>query len=170
MVHLCSGSYCCSVLQSSLPAWHVKPFIQPKLLFFSSHSLHCFQLEDSPFCKQFHAFWPLHLLFTVGITYLHHSCRHLHREAFPFLLSSARSCSTLDSCSFCIPIFLEEVVTVQFLKTEVQLINNAVLITALQQSDSVIHTHTLSLSFLFKIFFSIMVYHGILNIILCAIQ
>ena len=41
------------------------------------------------------------------------------------------------------------------------------LISAIRQSDSVIHTHT-HISF-FK-FFSIMVYPGILNIVPCAIQ
>ena len=53
-----------------------------------------------------------------------------------------------------------------FLKIEVQLIYNVVLITAIQQSDSVIHIYTV----FFKIFFSIMVYHRILNIVPCAIQ
>ena len=47
--------------------------------------------------------------------------------------------------------------------TEVQLIYNVVLISAVQQSDSVIWT-------LFFIFFSIMVDHRILNIVPCAIQ
>ena len=42
---------------------------------------------------------------------------------------------------------------------EVYLIYNVVLISALQQSDSVIH--------IFLIFFSIMVNHRILNIVLC---
>ena len=42
---------------------------------------------------------------------------------------------------------------------EVYLIYNVVLISALQQSDSVIH--------FFLIFFSIMVNHRILNIVLC---
>ena len=42
--------------------------------------------------------------------------------------------------------------------TEVQLIYNVVLITAVQQSDSVIHIHSF-----FKIFFSIIVQHRILN-------
>ena len=48
---------------------------------------------------------------------------------------------------------------------------NVVLISAIRQSDSVIHTHTHThthISF-FK-FFSIMVYPGILNIVPCAIQ
>ena len=48
--------------------------------------------------------------------------------------------------------------------TEVQLIYNAVLITAVQQSDLVIHTCML------LHFFSIMVYHKILNIAPCGIQ
>ena len=46
---------------------------------------------------------------------------------------------------------------------EVKLIYNVVLISAVQQSDSVIHIS-------FFIFFSIMVYHKILNIVPCAIQ
>ena len=46
---------------------------------------------------------------------------------------------------------------------EVKLIYNVVLISAVQQSDSVIHTS-------FFIFFSIMVYHKVLNIVPCAIQ
>ena len=41
-----------------------------------------------------------------------------------------------------------------------------VLISAVQQSASVIHIYT----FFFFIFFSIMVYHKILNIVLCAVQ
>ena len=48
---------------------------------------------------------------------------------------------------------------------EVQLIYNVVLISAVQQSDSVIHIYT----FFFKILLSIMVYHSILNIVPCAI-
>ena len=47
---------------------------------------------------------------------------------------------------------------------EVQLIYNVVLISAVQQSDSVIHIYTF-----FFIFFSIMVYHRILNIVPCVI-
>ena len=47
---------------------------------------------------------------------------------------------------------------------EVQLIHNAVLISALQKSDSVIHIDTF-----FFILFSIVVYHRILNIFPCAI-
>ena len=53
--------------------------------------------------------------------------------------------------------------THHFLKiyfTEVQLIYNVVLIPAVQQIDSVIHIYTF-----FFIFFSIMVYHRILNIV-----
>ena len=46
---------------------------------------------------------------------------------------------------------------------EVQLIYNVALISAVQQNDSVIHIYTL-----FFIFFSIMVYPRILNIVLCA--
>ena len=47
-----------------------------------------------------------------------------------------------------------------------QLIYNAVLISAIQQGDSVIHIST----FFVFVFFSIMVYHTILNILLCALQ
>ena len=49
---------------------------------------------------------------------------------------------------------------------EVQFMYNTVLISALQKSDSVIHIY----AFFFKILFSIMVYHKILNIVLCATQ
>ena len=45
---------------------------------------------------------------------------------------------------------------------EVQLIYNVVLISTIQQSDSVVHIYTF-----FFIFFSIMVYHRILNIVPC---
>ena len=48
---------------------------------------------------------------------------------------------------------------------EVQLIYNVVLISTIQQSDSIIHMY----AFCF-IFFSIMVYHRILTITPCAIQ
>ena len=48
---------------------------------------------------------------------------------------------------------------------EVELIYNVVLLSAVQQSDSVIHTYT----FIF-ISFSIMVYHRLLNIVPCAVQ
>ena len=51
-----------------------------------------------------------------------------------------------------------------FFFIEVQLIYNVVLISAVQQSDSFIHIHAF-----FFIFFSIMVYHRILNIVPCAI-
>ena len=47
---------------------------------------------------------------------------------------------------------------------EVQLIYNVVLISAVQQIDSVIYIY------IYFIFFSIMVYHRILNIVPCAIQ
>ena len=58
----------------------------------------------------------------------------------------------------------------QFLKIyfiEVWLIYNVVLISAVQQSDSVIHIYIYTFFF---IFFSMMVYHRILNIVPCAIQ
>ena len=49
-----------------------------------------------------------------------------------------------------------------FLKfIEVQLIYNIVLISTVQQNDSVIHMYA---------FFSIMVYHRILNIVLCDVH
>ena len=44
-------------------------------------------------------------------------------------------------------------------------IYSVVLISAVQQSDSVIHIYTF-----FFVFFSIVVYHRILNIVPCAIQ
>ena len=47
---------------------------------------------------------------------------------------------------------------------EVLLIYNVVSISTVEQSDSVIHVYTF-----FFIFFSIMVYHRILNIVPCAI-
>ena len=47
-----------------------------------------------------------------------------------------------------------------------RIVGLCVLITAIQQSDSVIHIY----AFFFKILFSIMVYHKILTIALCAIQ
>ena len=57
-----------------------------------------------------------------------------------------------------------------FLKTEVQLIYN-VFISAIQQSDSVIHTYLYIYVYSFKkIFFSITVYPRILNIVPCAVQ
>ena len=52
-----------------------------------------------------------------------------------------------------------------FILIEVSLNYSVVLITAVQQTDSVIHIYT----FIF-IFFSIMVYYRILNIVPCAIQ
>ena len=52
----------------------------------------------------------------------------------------------------------------KFFSIEVQLIYNVVLISAVQQSNSVIQKYTF-----FKKFFSIMVYHRILNIVPCAI-
>ena len=54
---------------------------------------------------------------------------------------------------------------VLFLKIEVQLAYNVVLFSAVQQSDSGIHIYI----FFFP-FFSIMVYHWILNIVPCAPQ
>ena len=48
---------------------------------------------------------------------------------------------------------------------EVQLIYNVVLVSGVQQNDSVIHTYTF-----FFIFFSIMVYHRIVNVVPCALQ
>ena len=48
---------------------------------------------------------------------------------------------------------------------EVYLIYNVVLISTVQQSDSVMHRYIF-----FFIFFSIMVYYRILNIVPCAIQ
>ena len=48
---------------------------------------------------------------------------------------------------------------------EVQLTYNVVFISAVQQSDSVIHIYTF-----FFIFFSIIFYHRILDIVPCAIQ
>ena len=42
--------------------------------------------------------------------------------------------------------------------------HNVVLISVVQQSDSVTHIHTL-----FFVFFSVMAYHSILNIVPCAI-
>ena len=48
---------------------------------------------------------------------------------------------------------------------EVQLIYSFELISAVQQTDSVIHIYTF-----FFVFFSIIVYHRILNIVICDIQ
>ena len=50
-----------------------------------------------------------------------------------------------------------------FLFFEVQLIYKVVLISAIQQSDSVIHVHSFHILF-------IMVYQKILDIVLCAVQ
>ena len=52
-----------------------------------------------------------------------------------------------------------------FFFIDVKLNYNVVLITDIQQSDSVIHIYTF-----FFIFFSIMVYHRIFNVVSCAIQ
>ena len=52
---------------------------------------------------------------------------------------------------------------------EVQLIYNVVLISVVQKSDSVTYIYIYIYN-LFKIFLSIMVYHRILNIVLCAVQ
>ena len=52
-----------------------------------------------------------------------------------------------------------------FVLTEVSLIYNVVLISAIQQSGSVIHIYIL----FFEIFFSITVYHRILDILLHSI-
>ena len=62
------------------------------------------------------------------------------------------------SAELCFPFF-----KIYFI--EVQLIYTVVLISAVQQSDSVIHMYTF-----FFILFSIMVYHRILNIVPCAVQ
>ena len=60
----------------------------------------------------------------------------------------------------------------QYFLVEVQLIYNVVLISAVEQTDLAIHTYTFKKLLLKKkqLFFSIMVYHGILNIVPCAIQ
>ena len=55
-----------------------------------------------------------------------------------------------------------------FFLIAVWLIYNAVLISAVQQSDSVIYI--LYIYAFFFIFFSIMTYHRILNIVPCAMQ
>lgn len=54
---------------------------------------------------------------------------------------------------------------ISFLKNliDLQLIYNVVLVSNLQQSDSDTHPHIF-----FSIFFSIMIYHRILNIVACA--
>ena len=48
---------------------------------------------------------------------------------------------------------------------EVELIYNVVLVSGVQQSDSLIHIPTF-----FFVFFAIMVYHRIFNIVPCALQ
>ena len=53
----------------------------------------------------------------------------------------------------------------KFYFIEVWLIYSVVLISAVQQSDSLTHIYTF-----FFIFFSTVVYHRILNIVPCAIQ
>ena len=53
---------------------------------------------------------------------------------------------------------------------EVQLIYNVMLISSVEQSDSVIHIYYIIIYFFFFIFFSIMVYHRTLTIAPCAIQ
>ena len=57
----------------------------------------------------------------------------------------------------------------QFFFIELELNYIAVFVAAVQQSDLVIHI-CIYLCILFLIFFSIMVYHSILNIVLCAMQ
>ena len=53
------------------------------------------------------------------------------------------------------------------IEVEVELIYNVVLISTAQQSDLVMHTY---IHAFFVIFFSIMFYYRILNIVPCAIQ
>ena len=53
-----------------------------------------------------------------------------------------------------------------FILIGVELMYNVVLISAVQQSDSVIHIY----AFFLEIFFSILVYRRILNKVPCAIQ
>ena len=69
-------------------------------------------------------------------------------------------------CHFelCLLNFKEKVIYIYIYFIEVQLIHNVVLISAIQQCDSVICIYT------FCIFFSIMVYHRVLNIVPCAVQ
>ena len=57
----------------------------------------------------------------------------------------------------------------KLLKIEIQLIYNVVLISGIQQSDSVIHTYIYIYIFFFR-FFSIIGYYKILSIVPCAIQ
>ena len=74
----------------------------------------------------------------------------------------------------------EQTAEVASFKNQGELICSVVLITAIQQSDSVIHTYiyiymhiyiyTHTHTFCFRMFFSIVVYHRILNIVLCFIQ
>ena len=54
-----------------------------------------------------------------------------------------------------------------FIEVEVELIYNVVLISTAQQSDLVMHTYIYAFS---VIFFSIVFYYRILNIVPCAIQ
>ena len=59
----------------------------------------------------------------------------------------------------------------QFFKSEVQLIYNVVLVSSVQQNDSVIHIYVASqLARFFFRFFSIIGYYKILSIVSCAIQ
>ena len=69
-------------------------------------------------------------------------------------------------------LFINFCIVGQAFQSEVQLIYNIVLISAVWQSDSIKHTHTNKHTnmFLFFRFFTIMAYHSILTIILCAIQ
>ena len=70
----------------------------------------------------------------------------------------------MSSFSWIFDVYCPSTVFFSFFKiyfVEVQLIYNIVLISAVQQSDSVVHTYT---------FFSIMIYLRILNIVPCAIQ
>ena len=53
---------------------------------------------------------------------------------------------------------------------EVQLIYNIVLVSGVQQSDSVIHTYICIYLYSFFLFFSVIVYYKILNTIPCAVQ
>ena len=74
-------------------------------------------------------------------------CVYLHKKTF------------LEHCDFPVVISFSSLI---FLN-QVQLIYNVVLISVVQQSDSVIHMHS------FCYFFSITVYHRILNVVPCAI-
>ena len=58
---------------------------------------------------------------------------------------------------------------VSFFLIDVWLIYNVVLVSGVQQSDSVVYS-VLYIYIFFFVFFSIMVYHRMLNIIPCAIQ